>query len=122
MSDIEQRLKDIEKRQRYILAALILDYLNREKIRATYEAVADTIGAGEPGVIAQEVKKYLPPLGRRSSWVVLKDTKEPGSGTPEDWHPDLHLTDDLIRTAEDLRKRLGWVDIPVVPGRRPPRR
>ena len=49
MSDIEQRFERYRrKRQRYILAALILDYLNREKIRATYEAVADTIGAGEP--------------------------------------------------------------------------
>ena len=103
MASVDERLDGIERRQRYILVGLILDYLNREEIRATYGAVGEIIGK-----IPQNVHKWLPPRSRRASWVVNKDTKLPTTYATAELHPKLRRTSHIIEDAEELRERLGW--------------
>ncbi len=103
MASVEERLSDIEQRQRYILVGLILDFLNREEVRATYGAVGEIIGK-----IPQNVHKWLPPRSPRASWVVNKDTKLPTTYAEEQLHPKLRRTPDIIEEGKELRERLGW--------------
>ena len=76
---------------------LILDCLNRERIRATYRAVGEVLGRP-----AQSVGGALGNRTKRASWVVNAKTGEPTGYRAEEKHPELHRTDQIVRTGEEL--------------------
>ena len=80
---------------------LILDCLNRERIRCTYAAVADVIGG-----VARGVGQRLEAKDPRNSWIVRKDTGEPTGYPDHQKHPDLHRTAHIITTGKELRALL----------------
>ena len=80
---------------------LILDCLNRERIRCTYGAVAAVIGGAARGV-GQRLETKDP----RNSWIVNKNTGEPTGYLDSQKHPDLHRTTHAITTGEELRELL----------------
>ena len=80
---------------------LILDCLNRERIRCTYSAVADVIGGAARGV-----GQRLEAKGPRNSWIVNKATGEPTGYYDSQKHPDLHRNPRIITTGEELRELL----------------
>ena len=80
---------------------LILDCLNRERIRCTYGAVAALIGGTARGV-GQRLEARDP----RNSWIVNKATGEPTGYLDCQKHPDLHRTARVITTEEELRELL----------------
>ena len=81
---------------------LILDCLNRERIRCTYSAVADVIGGLPRAVSANGWKRRDP----RNSWIVNKATGEPTGYYDSQKHPDLHRTPHIITTGKELRELL----------------
>lgn len=80
---------------------LILDYLNRARIRCTYGAFG-----GVAGIPPVAVGRQLGPRRPEASWVVNADTGEPTGYAPHQQHPDLHRTNDIIRTPDELRQRM----------------
>lgn len=80
---------------------LILDCLNRERIRCTYGAVADIIGGAARGV-GQRLEAKDP----RNSWIVNKATGKPTGYLDSQEHPDLHRSRHIITTGEELRELL----------------
>ena len=81
----------------------VLDCLNRERIRATYRAVGEVLG-----IPAQSVGGALG--GRRTkraSWVVNAKTGEPTGYAAAERHPELHRTDQIVRTGKELSQLLG---------------
>ena len=80
---------------------LILDCLNRERIRCTYGAVAEVIGG-----IARGVGQRLEAKDPRNSWIVNKATGEPTDYLDSQKHPDLHQNPRIITTGEELRELL----------------
>ena len=81
----------------------ILECLNYYRLRATYEAVGDVLGCGTRNV-GRQLKEAHP----RTSWVVDKNTRLPSDKAfPDDQpllrHPDLHRTDYVIESPEELR-------------------
>ena len=85
----------------FVALHLILDCLNRERIRCTYGAVAAVIGGAARGV-GQRLKAKVP----RNSWIVSKATGEPTGYLDSQKHPDLHRTAHLIATGKELRELL----------------
>ena len=79
----------------------ILDFLNEERVRATYGAVGGVLG--QP---ARDVWRALQGQGRRASWVVNGTTGDPTGYTTNQQHPDLYRTQRIIRTGADLRVEL----------------
>ncbi|MXY18069.1 MAG: hypothetical protein F4057_10110 [Acidobacteria bacterium] len=80
---------------------LILDCLNRERIRCTYGAVAAVIGGAARGV-----GQRLGAKNARNSWIVNKATGEPTDYLDSQKHPDLYRTVRVIATEEELRELL----------------
>jgi hypothetical protein len=87
--------------QAKVVAACVLDYLNRNQIRCTYGALAGLIGI-EP----TDVGPLLGPRRREASWIVRSTDGEPSHYRNEDKHEDLYLTDEIIRSAAELRRRV----------------
>ena len=85
----------------FVALRLILDCLNRERIRCTYGAAAAVIGGAARGV-SQRLKAKDP----RNSWIVNKATGEPTGYLDSQKHPDLHRTAHVITTGEELRELL----------------
>lgn len=85
----------------------IVEYLNDQKIRATYGAVAQVVGG-----IAQSIGERLGgAFGRRpeASWVVNADTGLPTGYTVKQTHPALQSRTDIIRTGDELVRRMeAW--------------
>jgi len=79
----------------------ILDFLIRNRIRATYGAVGTVIG-----LPAQSVGKALGRRCPRASWVVRTRDGEPSGYTTQEKDPNLNPTTDIIRTGADLIFRL----------------
>ena len=79
----------------------ILDYLNRARVRCTYGAFGGVLG-----IPAIAVGRQLAPRRPYASWVVNADTGSPTGYTSADKHPDLYSTSDIIRTPDDLRRRM----------------
>ena len=78
----------------------VLDFLNRNKMRATYKDVA-----GFLNVPARSLAVLLGPPRLATSWVVNSETGKP-SGYPESQcHPDLHAHD-IIADEDDLRLKM----------------
>ena len=78
----------------------VLDFLNRNRLRATYKDVA-----GFLHVPASSLAVLLGPPRPATSWVVNSETGKP-SGYPEsECHPDLR-SHDIIADEEDLRLKM----------------
>ena len=80
---------------------LILDCLNRERIRCTYGAVAAVIGGA-----ARSVGQRLEAKDPRNSWIVNKATGEPTGYLDSQKHADLYRSARVITTEKELRKLL----------------
>jgi hypothetical protein len=79
----------------------IVEFLDREKIRATYEAVGQAAG-----VPTRSVGRLLGDRCEKASWVVNAATGEPTGYTRLDKHPALYDRKEIIRTADDLIRRM----------------
>ncbi len=80
---------------------VIVEYLNRARVRATYGAVGEAIG-----INAQSVGRLLGVRCPRASWVVLKKSGEPSGYMESQKHPDLHHTLEIISSGSDLARRM----------------
>lgn len=80
----------------------VLECLNREKVRCTYQAVADVIG-GVPRGVQQQLGSRKP----SASWVVNKRTGHPTGYTEDQKHPDLYRKSRIIKTGDELRNLLS---------------
>jgi alkylated DNA nucleotide flippase Atl1 len=79
----------------------IVEFLNRERVRATYEAVADVAG-----VPARSVGRLLGDRCELASWVVNGKTGEPTGYTALDKHPALYERSEIITSGDDLIRRM----------------
>ena len=78
----------------------VLDFLNRNKLRATYKDVADFLR-----VPAQSLAVLLGPRRPEASWVVNDETGKPSGYSEPECHPDLR-THDIIADEDDLRRKM----------------
>jgi hypothetical protein len=79
----------------------IIRFLNDNKIRATYGAVAEVLG-----VVPRSMGARLGPHHQAASWIVNADTGLPSGYSSEHIHPDLTLTSPLIRKGTELAERM----------------
>ncbi len=79
----------------------ILDFLSTHHIRATYGAVGTVLG-----VPPRSVGQQLGPRSPRTSWVVSLATGKPTDFPPNLLHPALTPDTELMRTSEDLLRRM----------------
>ena len=79
----------------------ILDHLNRTRVRCTCGAFG-----GVAGIPPIAVGRQLGPRRPEASRVVNADTGEPTGYAPHQQHPDLYGTNDIIRTPDELRRRM----------------
>jgi alkylated DNA nucleotide flippase Atl1 len=79
----------------------ILDFLNRNQVRATYGAVADLLG-----VLPRGVGAILGEKRPEASWVVNAQSGEPTGYTELQRHPGLHSKPPILRTGDELRRAL----------------
>jgi len=80
---------------------LILDYLNREHVRATYGAVGEALG-----IPAIAVGTSLGDRCPEASWIVSAETGQPTGYAPGDIHPLLEGSP-IITSGADLVRRLA---------------
>ena len=78
-----------------------VEFLNQNKIRATYRAVADAADVPHRSVGALLAERS--PL---ASWVVNASSGEPTGYSDNEKHPDLHLHKEIIRSGEELIRRM----------------
>ena len=79
----------------------IVEFLDREKTRATYEAVAEVAG-----VPTRSVGRLLGDRCAMASWVVNGNTGEPTGYSRLDKHPALYEKSEIIRDGDDLIRRM----------------
>lgn len=79
----------------------IIRFLNQEKVRATYGAVAGVLG-----VVPRSMGARLGPHNREASWIVNGDTGLPTGYAVDDTHPELLLSKEIIRTPGELTRRM----------------
>jgi hypothetical protein len=84
--------------------AEIITFLNHNRVRATYGAVAEVLG-----VVPRSIGARLGPRHMEASWIVSAATGLPTGYSPTEIHPDLRSTTPLIRTGDDLRERMRCV-------------
>lgn len=90
----------------------VVEGLNRQRIRATYGAVAGVIGVLPIGVGAQlgrwNARHCVAEEARqpRLSWIVNQGTGQPVGYTDDQKHPELERTDEIVDTPERLRELL----------------
>ncbi len=77
----------------------ILFCLNKNKIRATYGAVAKIVGVGNQGI-----GRYLGANRSYASWIVSKGTCVPSGYEKEQYHHDLFLNDIVIDSDVELMR------------------
>ena len=82
------------------LAEIIL-FLNENKVRATYGAVAEILG-----VVPRSMGARLGPRHPEASWIVNADTGLPTGYSPTEIHPEVLTSTQLIRSAAALRERM----------------
>ena len=85
----------------FVALHLILDCLNRERVRCTYGALAAVIGG-----TARGVGQRLGAKNPRNSWIVNKATGEPTGYVDSQKHPDLRRTAHVTTTEVELRELL----------------
>ena len=79
----------------------VLDFLNRNKLRATYRDVAGVLC-----VPPQSLSVLLGPRRPEASWVVNDETGKPSGYSEPECHPDLR-THDVIADENDLRLKMS---------------
>jgi len=79
----------------------IVEFLNDQRIRATYHAVAEVVGGS-----ARSVGNLLGDKCPRASWVVAKRDGEPTDYRDSEKHPALHENSEIIQTGDDLTRRM----------------
>ena len=87
--------------RRWILNSKIIQFLNREQIRATYTAVAGILGVQPISMGAR-----LGPHSVEKSWIVSKKTGKQTDYTADEIHPALSNSD-VIQTTRELRRRMN---------------
>ena len=78
----------------------VLDFLNRNKLRATYRDVAGYLSVPSPSLA-----ELLGPRRPEASWVVNDETGKPSGYSEPECHPDLRIHD-VITDQDDLRLRM----------------
>jgi alkylated DNA nucleotide flippase Atl1 len=89
-------------------AQAILDALNREKIRATYGAVAEVLH-----IPARSVGQVLGTRRPEASWVVRDDDGMPAEYEAHQLHAELTRRSVIIRSGEQLRLLLRGAPLPT---------
>jgi hypothetical protein len=82
--------------------AEVIAFLSRERIRATYGAVAGVLG-----VAPHSIGERLGPRCARVSWIVNAATHQPVDFRPDELAPDLATNPAVIRTPGELRRRIA---------------
>ena len=95
--DVHHSMSDIDPR-----LAEILRCLNDIKIRATYGPVGELTG-----IDRRDVGQQLGDRRIEASWVVNASTEMPTGYAPDQLHPDLTSSAEIIRTGEALGRRLS---------------
>ncbi len=78
----------------------VLEFLNRNKLRAAYKDVAGILR-----VQARSLAELLGPRRPEASWVVNDETGKPSGYSEPECHPDLR-SHDVIADEDDLRSRM----------------
>ena len=78
-------------------ADLILDYLNRARVRCTYEAFTGVLG-----VPTRSCGRYLGDHRPYASWVVAKRDGNPTGYAEHNKHPELYHTSHVIKADDEL--------------------
>jgi hypothetical protein len=79
-----------------------LEFLNAEKVRATYGAVAQVLG-----VIPRSLGALLGHRQAEASWIVSAATGLPTDYAQQEMHPDLLRKGEIIGTGNELMWRLA---------------
>ncbi|OQA24923.1 MAG: hypothetical protein BWY59_01980 [Verrucomicrobia bacterium ADurb.Bin345] len=79
---------------------VVLEFLNRSKLRATYRDVAGFLGIPAPSLAT-----LLGPSRPEASWIVNDETGKPSGYAECECHPDLRIHD-VIADEDDLRLKL----------------
>ena len=85
-----------------VTLAEILQFLNENRIRATYKAVADVIG-----VIPRSVGALLGDRRPDASWIVSANDGLPTGYSQPEIHPELFRTNHVIASGTELLLRLS---------------
>jgi hypothetical protein len=86
----------------------ILEFLNAEKVRATYSAVGELLG-----IVPRSMGSQLGPHAPERSWIVSAGTGLPTDYTQEEMHPSLLQSNEIISSGVALAMRLSaWKDRP----------
>jgi alkylated DNA nucleotide flippase Atl1 len=80
----------------------ILQFLDAEKVRATYGAVADVLG-----ISPRSVGALLGSRRPKASWVVNAASGEPTGYSDEQKDVSLRKRDQIIKTGTELLRRMG---------------
>jgi hypothetical protein len=80
----------------------VVRFLNDERTRATYGAVASVLG-----VPVRSVGGMLGGRRQEASWIVNDATGLPTDYEQTEWHPELMATAQVIRTGTELTLRLS---------------
>ena len=78
-------------------AEFVLDYLNRARVRCTYEAFTGVLG-----VSTRSCGRYLGDHRPYASWVVAKRDGNPTDYAEHNKHPELYRTSHVIKTEDEL--------------------
>jgi alkylated DNA nucleotide flippase Atl1 len=78
-----------------------VQFLERNRIRATYKAVAEAAG-----VPARSMGTLLGDRCALASWVVSDRTGDPTGYAANEKHAELYMAAEIIRTADDLVQRM----------------
>ena len=80
---------------------VIINYINKEKIRCTFDAAAKAAG-----ITPQALKKQLGEPRPEVSWFVSPTSREPIRYTDDEKHADLYRTTRIITSANVLKRNL----------------
>jgi hypothetical protein len=80
----------------------ILEFLNAEQVRATYSAVGELLG-----IIPRAMGTQLGPHTPERSWIVSAGTGLPTDYSPDEMHPLLEQSDEIISSGIALAMRLS---------------
>lgn len=83
----------------------ILDFLNRERTRATYGAVGEALGI--PGRAVGSMLGERRPDG---SWIVNAESGDPTGYEPHQKHPALYEESRVIKDGMELLRRMAGIE------------
>jgi hypothetical protein len=82
----------------------VVRFLNEQKIRATYGAVAEVVGGIAQGIGARLDRLYA--KNPQASWVVNAESGLPTGYNLRERHPSLLISTDVITNGGQLQKRM----------------